>query len=119
MKRKIVAGALASLAFISQPVCADELARDGNAMLFAQLGDTISTHYDLALPNRYESDPLARPFVHSLATSCGVAVGVNLIARTIFRHSPKVLRYFGGVEVEYTGRNVWNMFRPHEVWGKR
>jgi hypothetical protein len=101
-----VALSISLAAAVAAPAArADELSRSANFALGAQLADAITTRAYFKKHCTWEIDPLARPFVHTTAMAIGTAVVSNLILRTVFRHSPRTLRFIGLGETANDVRN--------------
>jgi hypothetical protein len=109
MKAALIAVALLAAA-LPFPASADELARDGNLALVAQLADAVTTRYNLrdtGVPCvRTERDPLARPFARSDVGDLAMTVVVNFALRKAFARRPKWLRLVAVAEAGVAANNL-------------
>lgn len=100
-----------TIIFMAKSAGADELNDSANVLLQVQLADATTTRAFMERPNTYERNPLARPFTHSDAAAVGLAIGLNLLARRVFKHSPKVIKYLAVLDALAVGNNVRTISR--------
>lgn len=114
---KLIQMAFLSAALIFAPVAAsaDELASLANGTLVLQVVDALQTRQIMQLqnplpngctPHGFERNPLAIGIVRSDIGAIGSAVALNLLARVIFKHSPKSFYFIGAAEGVMIGINA-------------
>jgi hypothetical protein len=86
-----------SLGFRNPVVAVQKVASCANVMLAVQLTDAYTTRR-IVQSGGYERDPLAKPLVSSNIGAYGSAALLNILARSLTRHTPWVMCAVAGVE---------------------
>ena len=116
-KALALAGAISAGAIASSPAtsCADETAREANALAALDVLDLVATRATLARPYTWENNPVARPFVRSNASAVAYfatsALVANGIAHLLHRRSADLSRAFLAGEASLEVYSIANTVR--------